>query len=221
MRQRVWGIAVAFALLGMTVPLAAQGSRVPHAALNGIAKIDHIVFIIKENHSFDNYFGRFPGADGIMVGRLSTGRVVPLTEAPDQVYPDLAHSTEAAFAAYNGGRMNRFDRITGAVTLGVDHAYTQMYPRDIPNYWAYARRFTLDDHFFSSIMGPTFPNHLVTIAAQNNNVISNPTIPSGRWGCDSPAAAYVLTVNVAGRTGTTYPCFDIATLADRLNAHHI
>ncbi len=187
----------------------------------GLGKINHIVFIIKENHSFDNYFGRFPGADGATTGRTSGGQVVPLAEASDQVYPDIAHSATAAYAAYAGGRMNGFDLIAGAVTLGVDHAYTEMYPGDIPSYWAYARHFTLADHFFSSIMGPTFPNHLMTIAAQNASVVSNPTIPSGRWGCDSPSGSYALTVSAAGRNGATYPCFDMATLADRLNASHI
>ena len=94
--------------------------------------------------------------------------------------------------------MNRFDRITGAVALGVDHAYTQMYPRDIPNYWAYARRFTLDDHFFSSIMGPTFPNHLVTIAGTSGGVITNPYPSHGVWGCDSPPN---VRVSIATRRG--------------------
>jgi phospholipase C len=187
----------------------------------GLGKINHIVFIIKENHSFDNYFGRFPGADGATTGRTASGQVVPLAEAPDQVYPDVAHSADAAFAAYDGGRMNGFDRLAGAVTLGVNHAYTQMYPADIPSYWAYARHFTLDDHFFSSIMGPTFPNHLMTIAAQNADVISNPTVASGRWGCDSPALSHAQTVSVAGHKGATYPCFDMATLADRLNGSHV
>jgi len=50
--------------------------------------------------------------------------------------------------------MDGFDRLPGALTLGVNHAYTAMYQRDIPNYWAYARHFTLDDHFFSTILGP-------------------------------------------------------------------
>src|SRR5258708_9640968 len=45
----------------------------------GLAKIEHIVFIIKENRSFDTYFGAFPGADGAMTGRTSKGEVVPLT----------------------------------------------------------------------------------------------------------------------------------------------
>jgi phospholipase C len=187
----------------------------------GIDKIDHIVFIIKENHSFDNYFGRFPGVDGVTAGRTSTGAVVPLAEAPDQVSPDISHSSRAAELASDGGRMDAFDRIAGAMTLGVNHSYVQMWPRDIPAYWAYARHFVLDDHFFSTIMGPSFPNHLVTIAAQSGDVVSNPTAPGGRWGCDSPATSYVTTVSSNGYVGTTFPCFDFATLADRLDARHI
>ena len=37
------------------------------------SKIQHIVFIVKENRSFDTYFGTFPGADGTTTGMMSTG----------------------------------------------------------------------------------------------------------------------------------------------------
>jgi phospholipase C len=53
---------------------------------------DHLSFIITENHSVDNYVGRFPGADGATVVRTTTGAVVPLADAPAQVSPDLSHS---------------------------------------------------------------------------------------------------------------------------------
>ncbi len=193
----------------------------------GFQKIKHIVFIIKENRSFDHYFGLFPGADGASVGRTSSGELVPLRVAPDQVSPDPAHSAQSAYVAYDHGRMDRFDLIPGAVDLGVDDAYTQMRERDIPDYWAYARRFTLDDHFFSTIMGPSLPNHLVTIAAQSANVNSNPAFVNSpayndtSWGCDAAAGTFVTTLSPARRQGHTAPCFDIATLADRLNAKHI
>ena len=159
----------------------------------GLSKINHFIFIIKENHSFDNYFGRFPGADGATTGRTSSGETVPLAEPPDQVYPDIAHGSEDAATAVDGNRMDAFDRLPGAVTLGVNHAYTAMYERDIPDYWAYARHFTLDDHFFSTILGPTFPNHLATIAGQNGGVISNPQHSQNHCGCDAPAGTFVQT----------------------------
>src|SRR5438128_1423661 len=47
------------------------------------AKIQHIVFIVKENRSFDNYFGTFPGADGATTGVISTGEEIALGQTPD------------------------------------------------------------------------------------------------------------------------------------------
>ncbi len=213
-------LALSSALVAPSPAMNDHGFRA--ASVAGLGRIDHIVFIVKENRSFDSYFGRFPGADGATVARVSTGETVPLRETPDQVAPDLAHGPDDAYLAYDGGRMDRFDRIPGALTLGVDNGDTQMRARDIPAYWAYARRFTLDDHFFSTIMGPSFPNHLVTIAAQSGGVNSNPSSPNdGRWGCDTPAASFATTVSPTGQRGATYPCLDVTTLADRLNERHI
>ncbi len=218
------GIIGLFALIGYLVIADGWLSSTPRTATSapaGLTKIDHFIFIIKENHSFDNYFGRFPGADGAVVGRTSTGATAPLTEASDQVYPDLAHGAADAASAVNGGQMNRFDQLPGALTLGVNHAYTAMYQRDIPNYWAYAQHFTLADHFFSTVLGPTFPNHLATIAAQNGGVIGNPQHSNNFWGCDAPAGTFVQTRGASGQPGIAFPCFNFTTLADRLNAGHI
>jgi len=46
---------------------------------------------------------------------------------------------------------------------------------EIPNYWEYARRYTLCDNFFSSIMGPSEPNHLYAVAAQSGGMVENPS----------------------------------------------
>jgi len=45
---------------------------------------------------------------------------------------------------------------------------------EVPNYWDYARRFTLCDNFFSSLAGPSEPNHLYTVAAQSGGLANNP-----------------------------------------------
>src|SRR5271168_2365029 len=55
-----------------------------------ITAIQHIVFIVKENRSFDNYFGQYPGADGATTGLLSTGQTMTLEHTPDQVV-DMGH----------------------------------------------------------------------------------------------------------------------------------
>src|SRR5690242_5955262 len=37
--------------------------------------IHHVVVIVKENHTFDNYFGTFPGAEGTSICKTSTGNI--------------------------------------------------------------------------------------------------------------------------------------------------
>jgi phospholipase C len=187
-----------------------------HERRKGMDKIKHIVFIVKENRTFDNYFGTFPGANGATSGTLSTGEVIPLRHAPDMTPHDIDHSYQAAVEAIDGGAMDRFDLIAGGNVKGDLLAYTQYNEQDIPNYFTYARNFVLADAFFSSLEGPSFPNHLYTVGAQSNRAINNPSNSLGRWGCDSPANSRVQTLEEPGEFGSVYPCFDFDTLADRL-----
>jgi phospholipase C len=53
--------------------------------------IKHVIFIVKENRSFDNYFGEYPGADGATTAKLYSGKTVPLTKAHNVVAHDLCH----------------------------------------------------------------------------------------------------------------------------------
>src|SRR5260221_12794377 len=55
------------------------------------ANIQHIVYIIKENRSFDNYFGTFPGAAGATSGLMSTCERILLGHTPDRTTRDLCH----------------------------------------------------------------------------------------------------------------------------------
>jgi phospholipase C len=190
-----------------------------HQRRKGLNKIDHVVFIVKENRTFDNYFGTFPGADGATSGKISTGEVIPLRHAPDMMPRDIDHSYQAAVEAIDGGAMDRFDLIMGGNVNGDYLAYSQYTESDIPNYFAYARNFVLADAFFSSLEGPSFPNHLYTVGAQSNRAINNPSTPPNspaRWGCDAAASSRVQTLEEPGEFGSVYPCFDFDTLADRL-----
>ena len=183
-----------------------------HHHHQGLRRIEHIVFIVKENRTFDNYFGTFPRADGATTGMIHTGDFIPLSRQPDALTHDIDHSFNAAVTAINGGAMNQFDLINGGQDLS---GYSQYLEEDIPNYFAYARYFTLADRMFSSLTGPSFPNHLYTIAAQSGGAINNPS-SGGVWGCDSPPNATVQVMDVDGHITRIYPCFDFTTLADRL-----
>jgi phospholipase C len=79
---------------------------------------------------------------------------------------DLPHEWEDAHAVYDNGRMDGFVWVEGT-------SYTMGYldERDIPNYWAYARHYTLCDRFFSSQMGESLTNHLYMVAAQSGGLL--------------------------------------------------
>src|SRR6478736_8878039 len=61
----------------------------PPSSRPGLMKIEHVVFIIKENRSFDTYFGTFPGADGATTGVISSGETIPLKRSPDRMPRDI------------------------------------------------------------------------------------------------------------------------------------
>ncbi len=150
--------------------------------------IKHVVFVVKENRTFDNYFGSYPGADGATEGKTFDGRVVPLTEAPDVQPFDLGHSFLAGLISINGGEMNGFNRINTATNKPAEAlaGYSMFRREGIPNYWAYADRFVLADHFFTSMYGPTFPEHLYVVAAQANQVVGNTDDDIPEY-CDDPS----------------------------------
>lgn len=207
---------------GVSAPAVRPTPQKPKPAKSA-SPIQHIIIIDKENRSFDNLFGRFPGADGATTARVSSGHIIALRRTPDHTLLDIAHAGNSAAFAVNNGKMNRFNELPGAIQNGVDIADSQFYEQDIPNYWKYAQAYTLDDHFFSTILGPSFPNHLVTIAATSMNTIDNPRGQVAHaWGCDGGPYSVVTTVDPnTGKRSFVKPCFNIPTLADTMQKKHV
>lgn len=206
--------------LSPNVPVRPPPSSSPRAHPDPIR---HIVIFVRENRSFDTTFGRLPGADGARSARTSSGKIVRLGRTPDHLALDISHTGNGAKFAIDHGRMDRFDLLPGAMQNGRDVALSQFTQGDIPNYWSYAQHFTLDDHFFSTIAGPSFPNHLVTIAATADHTDNNPILTKhSSWGCDAGKNAVVDAVNPkTGHHHFVRPCFNSPTLADELQRHHI
>jgi phospholipase C len=154
-------------------------------------RVEHILFLIQENRSFDTYFGTYPRADGFPPGHtvpLAPGSAAKM--APFHfTFPlshDIDHTYATCRAAMNGGKMDAF--VTAERTLDTLGYYDRS---DLPNYWAYADRFTLADRFFSSLAGPSLPNHLYTIAAQSGGIVSNMLEPP-EGGFNFPTMAELL-----------------------------
>jgi phospholipase C len=178
-----------------------------------LTSIQHTVFIICENHTFDNYFGTFPGVDGATSGLLSNGQRIPLSPMPDAYEgATLCNSWDCALQAMDAGKMDRFDVISG----GNWSAYTQAQEQQIPNYWTYARHFALADHYFTSVHGPSLPNHLFAIGAQSGGAIDNGANPGTLPDCAPNSDSVVTVIDKYGNRSQRSRCFDFPTLPDSL-----
>lgn len=310
---------------------ATDGKAAPSSSAGASIPIDHFVYIIQENISFDHYFGTFPGANGIPAGAkfaFQPGQlpaISPFHLHATAVPHDLNHSWQAAHVAANGGKMdgflwaewpqalafywkgelpkpdpedivtvkrslperemlllrkrvnrllaqfdlnrnNRLDAAELAEGLAVspesaskllaqhdhdrnngldaeelrkllesqdqqseneaiaggqlptkhaDHPPAGPTPpwvlntlsyydwHEIPNYWEYARRFVLCDQFFSSLAGPSEPNHLYTVAAKSGGLVNNPNSRKAR------------------NVGDTDAVYTFPTLAELLQNTHV
>ena len=229
---RLWNIG----LIGLVQILSACSSSstasTTASPTTAAQHIKHIVFFIKENRTFDDYFGTYPGANGATSATDSQGKVIPLRHGHDQ-NPDIDHSSQGAIMAYDNGKMDYFDHLHSkgknfAATQDpyANNSLTQLYQSDIPNYWKYAQNYVLGDNMFSSLMGPSFPNHLYTIAAQSGGVINNPKTDKNigtlgnatkGWGCDVPHQT-VMVKSSSGTVSEQEACFNFQTLADELDA---
>jgi phospholipase C len=155
--------------------------------------IDHVFIIFKENHTFDDYFATYPGANGSMIAKLSTGGSQML--APYVTNIDLPgdNGWTAAHSEYNGGQMNGFDTAMHSGSLFAffgglfNGPFTTFAPPNgvaggpIKYYWQVAQQGTLCDNYFTSEMGESTPNHMFSFAAQCGNCVSNGDLATGNF----------------------------------------
>jgi phospholipase C len=180
------------------------GTSTPTPPVLAGGPIKHVVFVVKENRTFNNFFATYPGAEGATEGGTirctsdgcTDGPVVKLKRAPDVQPHDLTHCFRCGLVSINGGKMNGFNWMNGTVDIssdledayGHDLSGYDYYDRSaLPHYWAYADRFVLADHFFTSMYGPTLPEHLYAVAAQSNWIVDNKgTVDHPGSYCDDP-----------------------------------
>ena len=204
--------------IGTAVYLHDDGHAAPRQATQleqARSKIKHIVFVILENHSYDNIFGRYPGGTGTTTAKDAVLGTFPMPHAPAFGWHDIDHEYPNAVSGLAGGKMNGFSKIPGANLNGDLAGFEQYDQSDIPNFWSYAQHYVLGDHMFSSMVGPTFPNHLYSVAAQSGGVVTNPQNNTAlAWGCDSSAAGYTQALAPNGKLQKAGTCFNFSTMAD-------
>ncbi|MGA2488722.1 MAG: alkaline phosphatase family protein [Anaerolineales bacterium] len=163
------------------------------------SKIKHIIVIMQENRSFDTYFGTYPGADGIpmqngmptvCVPDPANGQCVQPFHDPNDIDYGAAHTAQAAKTAIDQGKMDGFLTVlknsrrlclnpnnpgcvngaNGPDVMGWHDA------REIPNYWAYAQNFVLQDHMFEPDASWSLPAHLFMVSGWSAKC-TNPNDP--------------------------------------------
>ncbi|RPI91754.1 MAG: hypothetical protein EHM40_14805 [Chloroflexi bacterium] len=150
--------------------------------------IEHFIVVMQQNHTFDNYFGAYPGANGIPEGTClpaslsdegSTSCVAPF-EITDHAITDLSHSDTTFAAQFQNGQMNGFvaalNRLNQDGTLSMGH-YTD---KDIPFYWNLADEYVLFDNYFSSAHTGSVTNRMFSVSGRAGDETNR--IPAGGFG---------------------------------------
>lgn len=161
-----------------------------NTSLKGIDKVKHVVVIYMENHSFDNLYGQFEGANGLSNATTESitqldreGNVykflppIPRSSAfptnipngyfnidqyvpADQETPDVLHQYYQERAQINGGKMNKFAAYNSTAGMTMGNYKTALLPL-----YPIAKQYTLCDNFFHSAFGSSFLNHQWLISA--------------------------------------------------------
>jgi phospholipase C len=157
------------------------------AGTDRLPQIKHIVVLMMENHSFDNYLGTLTGrGDGFTLG--DDGQ--PDAQNPDASgRPVRAHhltstmqdegvpfqSWRAAHTQFADGKMTGFVTATQSAAPAADKTVAMGYwtEQDLPFYHGLARAFPLADRWFSSCLGPTFPNRRFLLAGTAHGLIDD------------------------------------------------
>jgi phospholipase C len=195
-RRHFLGLAAAAAASGaLAGRIPAAGATVARAAAiapagSDLGAIEHVIFLMMENRSFDHYYGSYKGVRGFddhrrgNLGAFSqsfeanatrhpVGRQLPFhldTTGSDiaSCTFDLTHSWGPQHQCRNGGEMDSFVAVhTAANNEGPEQGVLTMgyYTRsDLPYYYALADAFTIGDGYHCSVMGPTHPNRLMQIS---------------------------------------------------------
>ena len=211
---------------------AALRQALPQAVTPNSSKgnyIKHVVVIVQENRSFENFFAGYPGANAPMYGcgvppkngaiRRTTSSYcpkgdekIPLYQITFQQGPNLSHAFESGIIDWRNGNMDGFT-YWGHIVHKNTAAYAYVEQSQVAPYWAMAQQYVLADNMFPTEFGPSWTAHLTLVAGTDNvsHGHAEADFADGRNNCNAQASTTTTTVNtkrkvVAG--SGPYPCFD-------------
>jgi phospholipase C len=156
------------------------------------SKISHVIVVVQENRSFENFFAGYPGADAPTSGcaspspppRMHGGNPpdvrplasgsgcpgsdvrVPLHQATFEDNADLRHDWRSSMTDWNNGQMDGFS--AWGMKHGEYSAYAYVKHSEIEPYWTMAAQYVLADAMFPTEFGGSFTGHLTLIAGTDD-----------------------------------------------------
>jgi phospholipase C len=234
------------AFLGLIIPAGCSSSNsTPPVLIRSLPQsgspsqhISHVVVIIQENRSFENFFTGYPGANAPTSGcAIKEGRGTARPRAARHFAlpsaslgcpsgdvsialkpttfddPDLAHDWQSSIISYDKGKMDGFSKIGAS---GEYQAYSYVKRSLIKPYWDIAQQYVLADEMFPTEWGGSFTGHLNLVAGTDEidqsppeAEIDNPT--HAPYDCDSPPgtkSSYVTSKREVEMNKGPFPCFD-------------
>jgi phospholipase C len=225
------GLASAAAVVGGPAAAFANGSKAVKlvrtaaattAAGSDLGAVEHIVFLMMENRSYDHYFGAYPRGRGFddhpkkSLGVFAQAYPGATSLSPPNVLlpfhlsstagyectDDLTHDWGPQHLCWNGGKMDSYVKVhTSSTYEGANGAMTMGYydRSDLAFYYALADAFTLCDGYHASILGPTHPNRLMAnsgtidpAGTQGGPVTETNATPDVLWNCSWSTTQEVL-----------------------------
>jgi phospholipase C len=196
------------------VAAAARAERARAAS----SPIQHVVFIIQENRSFDNLFQGYPKANTVASGLDSKGETVQLVPVPLEATYDVEHFAADFISASDGGKMDGFDKeeVTGKPGSLTHPQYGYVPHSETKLYFEMAKQYVLGDDFFPSNLDSSWVAHQYAIAAQAHGAVDLPTYYEG---CDKNRSNRIATWTKARQYGPyEQACQNYTTLGDELDA---
>jgi phospholipase C len=199
-------------------------TTIPQTSRAPASPIKHVVFIVQENRSFNNFFLGYPGAATQRYGYGDKGRRIRLRSEPLAVVWDIDHSSKAFFLACDGigklpgtrCKMDGWYAEQSGFNAPKDAAYTYVRRSDIAPYWQMAEEYALADRAFASNLDGSFIAHQYIVAAYASAGVD---FPAGQWGCEGGPSDTIPTLLRNREYGPRIAaCFDNPTIASEADA---
>jgi phospholipase C len=190
--RRVRGLGALTAVLGLTAATVASAGTsnaavVPRGSIRVVphlSALQHIVVLMQENRSYDNYFGALhregqPASEP--VPKAPAGSTIrPFHQSAMCDVADVNHSWTGTHAEINNGRMDGFatQNMVAKDPTG-SRAFGSYDSSDLLFYYRLANTFGIGDRYFASVPGPTYPNRFYEMAGTSFGHIANDRPPAG------------------------------------------